>query len=159
MSSLSNTILTYSAYILGCLWLYSAVDKDTNDIDVGAYIIAANIGRTFARNTFIGSTYVMNTLIGYINIEGTYIRVISARDASVRVVKPKILVELGRILAILGLNDCCFLISIRLIFAWTKEPNYWYKKKWNLENSHVLTLNTLFFTSGGCFYLKLKVVY
>lgn len=97
-SSLSSTILTYSRYIWGCLWLYSAGYESAKSINEDTCIVAAGIGTTYAKDTYIGSTYTISTWIGYTDIKGTYTRGICARSAFV---KDFVL----RVLAGLGVND------------------------------------------------------
>lgn len=98
----------------------------------------------------------MDIFIRYADIKGTNIGSICTRGASVRAVKPRILVGLERILVVLGVNDYCFLISMRLIFTLTKEPNYWCKKKLNLKNSHVFDIKYIIFYLWRLFLSQAK---
>lgn len=52
---------------------------------------------------------------------------------SIRDIKPKALVKSGVILASLGVNNYCLLLSIILIFLSTDGMSYWGIKRSNLE--------------------------
>lgn len=107
---MSSTILTYSGYILGCLWLYSADYKGVKSIDRGTCIMAAGIKTTCIKDTCISSTYAISTWIGYTNIRGIYTGDIYIKSTFVQDFKLRALIG-SRV------NDCYLWLFIGLIFA------------------------------------------
>lgn len=61
MSSLSDTIWTYSKSILGYLSSYSVYNKGVKDIDKNVYNIVTSIIGIYIKNTYIISTYTIDT--------------------------------------------------------------------------------------------------
>lgn len=83
---MSNIISTYSRCISGCPWPCLASSKGIKGIDRGAYIIATDIGSTYARDACIGGA--------------------CASDTSVRGIEPRVLERLRVTLPGLWVNNC-----------------------------------------------------
>ena len=95
--------------------------------DRGACILVADIGSACARDTWINIIYAVGTLIRYADVGGICIRCICARNVFTEGVKSRALARARIILASPGVNDCCFLLLIELIFALTKKMSCWGK--------------------------------
>lgn len=143
---MSNTILTCSGCISGCLWLYLAGGESTKDTDRGAYIVAASIRSICAKDTCIGNTCTMSIWIRCAGVGGACIRGICAKRVYVGSVELKVLARSGVILVGPGVNNSYFLLSIGLIFALTKEVYYWNIGESNsdLINAHIFDVRYIF---------------
>lgn len=121
---LFDTILTCFGSILGFLWLCLAGNKGTKNIDKNACIIVTNIRNTCTKNTCISSTCTVNIWIRYTGIRNACTGYIYDRNTFVENIKLKALARLGVILTGLGINNCCFWLFIKLIFALIEYINY-----------------------------------
>ena len=108
MLRLFKTILIYFKCILNYPWLYLASDEDTKNTNRDIYIIAINIGNTYAINICISSIYAIGIWIRYASIRDTYIRYIYAKNFFIKDVELKILARLEVILTNLKINNCFF---------------------------------------------------
>lgn len=112
-------------YILDFPWLFSAIRDDAKSIDIGAYIINADIKKTYARNAYISNTYALHTWLECVNVEGACINDICAKKAFVGGVRPRILIRSEVILVGLGVNNCYFILFIRFIFTSINSTYYY----------------------------------
>lgn len=139
---MSNTILTYWKYILGCLSLYSAGYEDAKSISKDAYIMTANIESTFARDTYIDNIYAVNTWIKCADMRGVYTKYIYTRESLVENIILRILEKLRIIFADSMINDYCLQLFIDLVFALINSVKYWnmWKSNLNLRNINIFNI-------------------
>lgn len=104
--------------------LFLTSNKDIKSINKVTYITIADIESIYDRDICMSSTYTINIWIKYTSIKDTFTRSIYTRSTFIKDVRSKALVWLEVTLATLEVNDYCFLLSIKLIFALTKEVNY-----------------------------------
>lgn len=122
-----DIILICSKYILNCPWLCLASGENTKNIDISVYIMAANIGCTYVKNTCIDNTYTMGTLIGWADVGSACIKCIYVKETFARAVELKALAELEIILIDIKVYNYCFLSFIELIFVLTKRMSCYNK--------------------------------
>lgn len=128
--SLSNIILIYSKCISDCPWPCSTGSESAKSNNRGTCIVATDIRSICAKDTCISSSYTFSTWIGCFGVGSTCIKGICTRGTSIRGVEPRPLAISGIIWHIkdiepiragLGVIVCYFRLSMKLIFAFTKE--------------------------------------
>lgn len=98
--------------------------KSTRSTDRSAYIMTSDIRSTCAKDTCISSIYTLGIWIRCVGIEDTCTKFIYTNSIFVGGIEPKVLAGSRVTLASPGINDCCFLLFLRLIFALIKGVSY-----------------------------------
>ena len=135
--SRKSTYLFYFRYISDFLWLYLANRNNTKDINRGAYIIAINIRKTFAKDAYINNPYIIGIWIGYASIRGACISNIYTKSAFIKDVESKTLVGSEIILTSLKTNDYYLILSMRLILASTNSTSYCSIDIWAISTAYI----------------------
>lgn len=121
LTSLSDITLTWPGYITSWPWSCSARGKGANSINRSTCIVVAGIWGACIRDAYIDSTCAIGTWITFASDGSTCTSIIYAKSISIRDIKlsirPRALLTLGVILAGLGINDCCLVLLINLIFV------------------------------------------
>ena len=115
--SLSNTILTCSECILGCLWPCSTNGADAKSIDRGACTMIANIRSTYTRNIYIRNICAVGIWIRYTSIRTIFTEGICAQNTCIDGVKIRVLAGLEIILVGQRVNDYYLWLFMKLIFV------------------------------------------